>query len=231
VIVTGSVPVVAGAWNYCELKFMVGASGTCETHLNGGADIPVSIGNFGTTAVDNVALMGYSPTAGPVSGPTMRFDDVYVCSLIGSMNNNYLGDVHVETIFPNADGAHNDWIPNSGVNHFDRVSEVSPDSDTTYVSSQTVGATDTYDYPSLITSAGGIFAVQTNLWAIKTDAASRLVAPVVRRGTSDSVGAPAPLATSYTDLTQIWEQDPNAGPGPWNIPNFNASQFGIQVTS
>ena len=38
-------------------------------------------------------------------------DDIYICDTDGTANNDFLGQILVEAIFPNADGDNSDWTP------------------------------------------------------------------------------------------------------------------------
>jgi hypothetical protein len=229
VIATGTTVLNPNTWYYIEVKaFINGASGTCELHLNGAAEITSTTGNFGSTNLDNV---GPIPGA---SGNNFDYDDLYVCDSTGSgPTNTFLGDFHVDTLFPSADGAHTDYTPSAAGSHFNKANEHSgtfPDDDTTYVSDATVGHRDSYAFDDLPIVAGTIFAIQTNLYARKDDAAVRQVAPVTRPVATDRDGATVTLGLTYTDFTEIRETNPDTA-AAWTISDVNGSEFGVKTVA
>lgn len=226
-IATGTTAIVANTWNYVELKLVVnGASGSCEVKLNGQAEIASTTGNFGSTNVGDVYLnRNQTQVAGNV-----EYDDIYVCDTSGSLNNNFLGDFHVQTLYPTADGNYSQWTPSSGSNHYDRVNETAPDGDTTYVSDATVGHRDSYVYGDLTPLTGSVFGVQTVMYARKDDAGTRQIAAMVRRSGSDYDGSTVTLTTSYTYYSEIRETDPSTS-AAWTISGVNAAEFGVKTVA
>jgi hypothetical protein len=234
VIATGTTSTAVGSWCYVEMKIFVNtgtpASGTCELHLNGVSEIASTAGNFGSTAMDRIALcattiFGSSPTC------TNLFDDLYVVDTTGSApQNTFLGVCRVETLMPAADGANTAWAPNSGTNHFDRVNELTgtfPDGDTSYVSDATPGDRDTYACDSLAAVSGSVFGVQANLYARKDDINARQIAPVIRQaGTNYDGTTMAGLSTTYTWAGQIYQLDPTGS--AWTVATVNGNEYGVK---
>jgi hypothetical protein len=225
VVGTGSTVLSIPGWHYIEGKIVAaGASGTGEVHLNGAAEIAAVTSNFGSSHT-NVQILSLRTNWG-FTGPT--WDDVYVCDGTGSLNNNFLGDCHVETVFPNGDGAHSDWTPSSGTSHAAMVDEVSPDGDTTYNGSATVNAIDTYTMNDLAVIGGTVFGLQVVPTVRKDDPTLRQVAAVVRRGGADYVGTTRTLSTSYAPLPELRETDPSTS-AAWTVSGVNAAEFGTKV--
>lgn len=223
VVATGTTPLLTNTWYYIEIKaFQSGASGTVEVKLNGVSEIASTTANIGSTNLDSVGIIG-------VSGNTTDFDDIYVVDTTGAApRNTFLGDVRVVTVMPNADGAHAQWTPSSGANHFDRVNELTgtfPDGDTTYVSDSTPGHYDTFVVDD-VDAGATVLAVQTNLYARKDDAATRQIAPVVRQSSTDHDGTTVTLGSTYQFQTQVWNQD-GAG-SDWTASSVNAAEFGVK---
>ena len=226
VIATGTTVLAPNTWYYVEVKLVVGTSGTVEVHLNGvSGEIASTTGNFGTTNVGQVALNA------PASSGGLWFDDWYLLdSSGGGPQNTFLGDVTVETLYPNGDGTHQQWTPSAAGAHFSKVNESSgtyPDGDTTYVSDVTPGDIDSYTVGPLATLTGTVFGVVTNLYARKDDAAARTIAPVIREGGTDHVGTTTGgLTTSYLFYRQIYPLDP-AG-AAWTIGSVNGAEYGVK---
>ena len=223
VIATGTTVIAMSTWYYVELKLITGTSGSCELHLNGvSGEIGSTVGNFGTTAIGRFQL-----TTG-TNSPVPTYDDWYLQDLTGSSpQNDFLGDVVVETLFPNADGTHQDWTPNPAGTHFNKVNETIPDGDTTFVSDLNAGDIDSYHVGSLAALSGNVYGVVTNLYARKDDATGRQIAPVIREAGADHIGTTTGgITTSYLFYRQVWQNDPLGA--AWTIANVNGSEYGVK---
>lgn len=226
-IATGTTVLNINTWYYVELKgFINGASGTCELHLNGSSgEITSTTGNFGSINFDTITL---NPSA--VSGPAIKFDDIYVVDTSGpAPRNTFLGDVRVATLMPNGDGTHSQATPDSGTSHFARVDEILADGDTSYVFDSNVGDMDTYTVPASIPSAATVYGVQHNLYERKDDAGTRQIAPVIRQGGTDFVGTAVAPSLNYAFASQIYNQDPTGS--DWTPANVNGDEYGFQVAA
>lgn len=221
IIATGTTVLTAGVWVYVEAKLVVnGAAGSITVHLNGVSEIAVTTGNFGSTAVGWIAVVSSG-----VNGT--HFDDLYVLDGTGSApNNGFLGDVRVETIYPNGAGAHTAWTPNGAASNYQCVDEATPDGDTSYVSDATVGDIDTYTF-SDIDAGATVFAVQRNVYMRKDDANVRQVAMVERQAGTDHVGATQTQGSSYAVASEIENADPTGA--PWTAATINGNEWGVKV--
>ena len=225
-IATGTTALTTNTWYYIELKIVVGASGSCELHLNGvPGEIAQTTGNFGTTAIGRVQVAYYAPANN--GGFNGDFDDIYIVDSTGTARNSFLGDNRVETLYATADGNSLAWLPDSGTAHFSRTNENSPDDDAGYVSSQTPGDRDTYKFAPLTTTVGVVNGVQVNLRARKDDAAARQIASVIREGATNYDGVTTGgLTTTYVYYSQIYNQDPTGT--DWTIASVNAAEYGVK---
>lgn len=222
-LATGPSVLLVNTWYFLELKAVIATSGSFEVRLNGVTEIASTAANFGSTPVNAFAWT--------VPPGNSQYDDIYVLDTTGSApRNDYLGDIRVVTLFPSADGASSQWTPNSGTAHFSRVNEASgtfPDDDTSYVSDATVGDTDSYVFQDLPAGASAVHAVQVNMYARKDDAASRQIASVVRQAGTTYPGTSVAVPSSYSYLSQIYQQDPTST--DWTVANVNADEFGVRV--
>lgn len=226
----------ARGWHYIELKVTInGASGSVAAQVDGASAIGTTTVNIGSTAIE---------FAGPwttfSSGSNwdqsievdLYYDDWYFADQTAGIVADFIGDVRVETIYPNAAGTHNDWTPNSGVNHYDRVNEHTtapyPDDDITYLSTSTVNNEDTWNYDNLSIVTGTIYGVQTNVYARKEDPLLRQVRALVLSGATLTESGNHTLATSYTDNTDMWEKNPT-GSVQWTVTTVNSAEFGVKL--
>ena len=74
------------------------------------------------------------------------YDDWYVCDNSGPVNNNFLGDVQVGLLLPNAAGDAAGWTGSGGGAHYGYVDENPLDSDASYVETDQSGAEELWNY-------------------------------------------------------------------------------------
>jgi hypothetical protein len=224
----GIQPMFTNTWHFLEVYFKIaGASSKIQTWLDGGPDIPLTTVNLGTVPITQVEL-----NCDDHGGAEFDYDDLYLADPNGSLNNSRIGDVHIETLYPIGDGSHSDFVPNAGTTHYTQVDDPNAnDADTTYLSSNVVGAIDTWDYGNLAFVTGQIFAVQVNMLSRKDDSAFRQLAAVTRLGGSDYVSANAKtLPAVYSDSSDILEINPATGV-QWTTTDVNAAQWGAKIVS
>jgi hypothetical protein len=200
------------------------SAGSVRLQVNGADAIPL------TTGLNTGATPGGIVVRQHAGSATTDFSDIYVLDGTGSAPwNALLGDCKVETPRPTAEGAHSDFTPSTGTDNALLVDETTPNGDTDYNSSGAVNSLDTMVTSDLATTGGTIFAVQHIMVARKTDAGLRQVAPVIRQGGTDYVGTTQTLGTTYTQLRQIYQQDPAAA--NWTVSNVNADEFGYKLVT
>lgn len=155
-------------------------------------------------------------------------------------NDGYLGNVHVEAVYPTADGVNltvgnTPWTPNSGVTHYTQVDEHPPDGDVTYELGD-AEQMDVYVYQSprrasLGFGRYGCFGAYIPLYAIQWDGDLRVedipvsVFPIVRRivtGTiaEDVIAQLQELVvedTAYLYFPVVIDRDPTNANQPWSM--------------
>jgi hypothetical protein len=228
-LATSSSPaIVTASWQYVELKTVIhDTTGTYEVRVDGVA-VPgltasgVDTNNAGATGQWDRILLGGS-------GGESAVDDVYVCDTSGSTNNDFLGPVKVETLLPQTgNGTNLGLTPSTGTDHGALVDE-NPPNITDYNSSATVGAKDTYHYPSL-SLTGAILGIQTNLYVAKSDAATRQVCAVVRASGTDYDGANVAPSTTFGYFSEVRAVNPATGVA-WTAADLAALEAGMKVTA
>ncbi len=244
---TGTTKVRSGLWYYIEAKTTINTTtGAVTIRVNGLNDIVLTnVNTHGDESVtasdttDSVCLYTDLSQGGSVtrSGTTIScsvtnngpvYDDFYLCDTTGSVNNDFLGEVYVNTLFANGAGNYTNWTPNTGSN-YTAVNEVAVNDDTTYVSTNTATTNDSYAFSNLTIThiVGGL---NTNLIARMDDAGPHTVATLVRISSTDYVGTAISTTSTYTNLPQIYETSPNSG-SAWTVSEVNAAEFGIQLVS
>jgi hypothetical protein len=220
-----------GVFYFVELRIVISDTvGVVQLKVDGATVLNLSSQdtlNSGSTA-DRVRFGdgGSSNVPGTV-------DDLYICDGSGSSPyNTFLGDCKVETRMPNGNGNSSQLVGNDGnsTDNYLLVDETTPNSDTDYVESSTVGDKDTYTYQDLATATGTVYAVQILPYAKKTDAGSRSIVTVARLSGTEVDSAAATLASTYSYPSQEIRTTKPGG-GAWTISDVNSAEFGVKVNA
>lgn len=221
---------------YVEFKVTIAdsiAASSCVVRVNGVAWLTVATGqdtkNTANTTANQLRL-GINSSLSTAALGSADFDDLYVCDQSGSTNNDFLGDVRVDTLFPNSDGAFSDFTPSTGSTHYVLVDEDEPNT-TDYNDGLTVGDRDSYGMGNLAAlSSQTVYGVQVNAALNKDDAGAKSAATFVRSGSTNADGALSALGTSQAYVSQVFEEDPDAS-GAWTETTVNAMEAGVVVTA
>lgn len=223
----------SGAWYHIECKVKLDDSipaGSCEVRVNGATVLTVATGqdlnNAGGNVADGISVLpgytGYGHNNDSV-------DDIVVMDQSGSELNDWLGDVRIETIYPNGVGTHQDWSPSEGSNHAAVVDEAPPNT-TDYIYSDTPSEKDTSALGNLGVTLSDIYAVQVNSYAAKDGAGDISIRNLIRSDGEDEAGAPAALSSSWLGARSIHTKDP-ATDAAWSQSAVNALEAGVEVVA
>lgn len=221
-----------GVEYYIEWKVTIAdsiAANSCKVRVNGVDWINVAAGQdtkAGTNAtVNSVRLGAFGTGIG-----TTTFDDFYICDNSGSTNNDFLGDVRIDTLFPSGDGNYSQFTPSTGTTHYTLVDESTPNT-TDYNDGASVGDRDSYAMGNLSALASStVYGVQVNAAIVKDDAGSKSATTFVRSSSTNADGASVALSTSQAYVSQVFETDPN-GSVAWTETTVNAMEAGVKVTA
>jgi hypothetical protein len=231
-LATSSQPLGAALWTFLEVKATIADSGGLVQVRLDGTQVLSFTGdtrNAGTAEIATVRFSNHHISSG--NRHTLRLDDVYVCDTSGGRNDDFLGDVKVVTLRPNADTAQVDFTPSTGSVHYALVAEApDDDGDASYVESGTVGHKDLYGYQDLTGSPAAIMAVQVATVARKDDAGSRSLRAVLKSGATTANGTTRVLGTSYALYDGRFEVDPATG-AAWTKAGVDALQAGVEVVA
>lgn len=226
--------VTPNTWCYIEVKITFSASNasnTCIVRVNGANVINIPAGNvvrsFSSNTADTVRIGLFAN----IFGPTLNYDDLYVCNNSGTLNADFLGDSRIETLFPNGAGNSTQFTiggSSPAATNWQSVNETTENGDTTYVSSSTAGQIDEYAMTDLASTAYTIYGIQSIVVARKDDAGTRTIAIMTRSGGTDYTGSSQNIGTNYNQYSEIRETDP-ATSAAWNGTNVNALQVGFQL--
>jgi hypothetical protein len=210
----------ANVWRYIELKYVL-STGACTVRVDGVAVITATVG---TAASISSMLLGQ----GGGNAQQLQFDDFYVLDTTGTKNNDFLGDVRIQTLLPTADGTHSDLAPSTGTAHAALVDEPAPNT-TDYVYSASAGMKDTYQFQDLAATTANIFGVEITNYSRKDATGSVGVANVSRVAGVDYTAVPQGLSASWTANRDLLELNPATGL-PWAPADVINSEFGIKTS-
>ncbi len=227
-LTTSTNQILVNQWYYIEFKCTLGAAGYYEVRVNG------VVWTSGTNNTKNAGTKTVYDTFALVSSTSLNsyFDDLYVLNGAGSTNNNFLGDVAIETLLPNGNGSSSQWVgsDSDSVNNYLLVNE-NPAVTTNYTASNVVGNRDLYAVADMGRTNGTIYGVQTTAYVGNSDAVARTVKQVVKSGLTTSVDASAiTVTTTYAAPQRVLENDPSTSTA-WTIAGVNAMEAGIEVAS
>lgn len=215
-----------GMWHFFELKATVRTStnGSYELRRNGVNVLSASGVNTADTGVDGASVVSWS-----WGGASTRLDDIYICDSTGSAFNDFLGDKVIVGSLPSSAGASTQWLPSTSTN-VSCVDDAADNPQTDYVSSNTDGDLDLYNFADLSTVAadGTIDAVMVAVSCSMLNSGGRGLKVRFRDSggtTADSAQFDVTLKTEVRTFPVIFEQEPVAA-SAWTVAGFNAGQFG-----
>jgi hypothetical protein len=154
-------------------------------------------------------------------------DDVYVLDTTGTVNNDFLGDVRVQTLYPSADGANTGFTPSTGTTHYTLVDEPTPNT-TDLVSASGAGLKDSYGFQDLMATTANVYGVQATNYAAKDNTGAVGLKNIMRISGTQYTGPTAwYLSTTWTANRELWEKNP-ATSAPWAPADVNAAEFGVE---
>jgi len=207
-------------WYYLEIKFDMGTTNFSAqpvvVHLDGVEAINTNL-NIG----DDDGWTGFQ-----LNGANFAFDDIYVCSTSGPVNNDILGPITIRALLPDADGGVTDFSGSAPGNHFELVDELGSDGDTTFVESTAPGQTELYSHvPSAPT--GNVIGVVQTVTMRATDATPVNVQFTTRTGGTNSNHSNLTVGTqNFLAYHETYDLNP-ANSAAWTEAALDATEFGI----
>lgn len=213
---------------HIELKAVLaaGTGGSVELRVNGQTVGSFTGINTGSLGIDRVVL-GINQAG--ASGWDILFDDLFIWDGTGTVNNDFIGERNVETLFPNADTATAAWTLSTGTSGFDLINDVPPADATNYLSSSTIGDESQFELESLTNTGITVTAVQVIGRADKADsgAASLQVGIIESGGTADySAGDPV-TQDQFLYFHHVSEVNP-ATLAEWTASDITSAKVGIK---
>lgn len=217
-----------GQWYYISFDMLINNSaGSITLYLDGvQVDSVSGVDTLDTSGNTNVIrFVARGTTSG---GLDFDIDDLYFGDNSGTDLTAQVGDVSIEQLVPDGAGSSSQFTPSAGSN-YQNVDELTPDGDTTYNSSNTVGHKDLFTCSNLSTTPGTVYAVQLDIKANKQDVGTRTYKPVIKSNATEGDGSEQGLTDgSYKTKSFIYENDPDGG-GSWSGSSVDAMEIGYKV--
>lgn len=222
---------VPGAYAFVEVKATSSAAsaGAIEVRVNGVPVLSVQGARTNATGSSVEQISGVLLGNGAGAAGTTYYCNLYICDTLGGINNDYLGQVVIESLQPQADGHYREFTPRFAGAHYQQLNGLTTGG---YVSSSAVGARDTYGFGtmggSLLESGAALYGVQITDVSLIDTAGARAIAHMARHGISEQVSASFTLGTAKGYHSTIQETDPATG-AAWTLAGLNATEFGFVV--
>lgn len=225
VLGTASKKLIANSWQHLECHVVMSTTiGEVELRLNEVPVLHLTGLNLGSTAISQIVF----PSEGDNTVVTY-IDDMVAWDATGATANDFLGRVRVLTVYPDADGAVNDWL-STGANAYTEVDEVTPDNDTTYISAANPDDEVELELPTLPSDVDVIEGVFIPVLARQETAGSTDMEVSLISGAGETVGASVPIADTYTYYGTAFSEDPENPGVKLSKSVFEAAKFKIKRT-
>jgi hypothetical protein len=176
----------------------------------------------GTNMANRVAL---GTTLNGGNGRNLFIDDFYI------EDSDFLGDVHIEALFPNAVGDASEWSPSTGgADNYTMTDDGSPDGDTTYVSGSAVGQKDTYGLVNPTVQYTDIKAIQVDFYerGEAGEGTPRVVPDLFINSTHYEGSLGLSTIETYRYRTEVIATNPDTA-SAWTKDDIDALEVGPKV--
>lgn len=237
-IATAAVPVNPAVMNFIEIAATIGATGVgaASVWVNqpAGGTPAIAVSGVATQTSANanvngvglgiaVGIQNYYSVSWPIGTALGYFDDLYV-------GDTQMGNMHVNTYVPSANGTYTQWTPSSGANYADV--DALPLQTTTYILAPSAGLIDTYPFVGFGTNAPVSVAAVAASFCGTSPAGASVVAPALLSNSVLTLGTSFSLSGSgNTYGSVIFSTDPGRSNAAWTPTNVAALQFGVERIS
>lgn len=229
---SGTTGAISTSYRRVEIKFNAGTStstGSLEIKVDGVVVVSLTGKNYySATGGAQMRFFGIAYNG----RPAIWFDDLVVNDTTGSANNDYLGDIRIDTMRPFGDTEQADFALSGGADGSALIRDTihAPDGDASYIQTSTPGAKSEFDLTNIIGSSD-IYGVQARTCCEKTDAGPRTYRAYIKSGEAVADGLELALPTNYAWASNgIWETDPDTL-DVWNEVGLNNLKLGFELVS
>ena len=218
----------SGKWEFVEIKVTIAdsiSSDSCIVRINENVVCNLAAGQDTKNTAN--AYCTYVTWAGCGN----NIDDFYLCDNSGSINNDFLGDCRVATLYPTGNGNYSQFV-GSDSNSTDNYALVDdPTKNTTdFVTSNVLNAIDSYNFGNFTGSPTTVRGVQVDNYAAKTDVGTRKIKSLMRINSVDYLSNnETTISPTWTIYTDIIETDPSTS-AAWQSTAIDSAEFGFKIT-
>ncbi len=224
----GTAVLAIDTWYYIEIKVLVNTTtGTVDVKVNETSDIALTSQDTqvsGSAQINRVAFIGATS-----STKKNILDDIVILNDTGSINNDFMGDMKIETLRVNAAGNASDWATTPGVDGFIAVREGDNNS---LIGSSTANDISQFTKEALLKLDTTLKAVVTNVSVKNSDASTHTIRDNMRVGGADYTGTSQTVnSTGYKVKQFIREADPSTSNAWANAAAVNGAEVGVEWLS
>lgn len=221
----------AANWYFFEIKVVIDdVVGVVQIKVNGATVVNFSgdTRNGGADAL--VYAMNYISDSG-APDRLINVDDLYILNGAGSVNNNFIGDCAVKTLYPNGNGNYSQGVnsASTSVNNYSYVNEPGIPNAANYVAFAATGDKDSYTFDDL--PAGTVYGIAQRAYASKSDAGSRTMRNFQRIAATDypsAVDQGLSVTPTYLGKSDLIQVSPATGV-LWTVTEINGAEFGTEA--
>jgi hypothetical protein len=226
-LIASSDPIItASSWQHIEAKIVCDTVvGEIEVRVNGFPVLQLTDLNLGSLGATQMA---FGMPAGEFgSSLNWQMDDIVTWNDDGLWNNDFLGPVRVEPLYPDADTAETDWVRNAGASDFAAINNNPPDADTTYLMAANLNDRSEFGMQDSPPETANIKAIFIPTMGKLISAGTGEVTTSLISGADVSDGPNQTFTTSYTYWPSVHEVDP-ATDLPWTKTAVDAMLLRIE---
>lgn len=215
-----------GTFNYFELRVLQdNVVGEIEVRFNGNVVALLTNLNLGTLPINGF----YTTSAAGGTTVVTNFDDLYILDTTGTVCNDFLGPVRINTVMPTSDTVEADWAKNTGTDGFALIDDAAPDGDTTYIQAGTVGNISEFGMGTLPASVDTIAGIYVLTMGKLSEAGVGDVETSLVSGASVSPGGDKEFTTNYAYYGSVHPVNPD-GNIAWTKTTFEAAKLRFEKT-
>ena len=222
-----STRLIANTWYWIEAQVTIDpAAGVANVNVNGNVVLAQSGLNTRATANSFFNVLVVTSAGSGQQMDSYHFWD----GTAGDVSAFGYGEHVIDTELANAVGTNSAWTPNAAGNNFTKVNEAHEDGDTTYVSTLTVNAIDSYGFVNVHPVTGTVGTVAINSICRVDDGLAHVIDHYTLSGGVVGLSAGVSPATTYANRQTFQGTDPNTA-AAWTIAGRNAAEFGYKFIS
>lgn len=201
-------------WYYLEAKIVTSTNSTGSIQIKVDTTTVISSSSISTVVLNSGINTFYIPG----NSYKIIYDDIYVLSTSGSVNNNFLGIQKVYVAYPESVGSNTSWSVNGQI----------PDTLNTnnYIYSNTTGNISTFNLQDFNSTLSTITGLQVGLGTKKEGSNTRTISSYLYDGTGYLDTKQFKVTNNYKINSVVYDQHPSST--TWTRSNLNSMEFGIK---